>query len=235
MVGGIRYSALMLLSCLLTMLSGCGFREVLDDYPVSGVRIVLDWADAVENLPKTMRVIFYPKDTEGRKVEGYLPTAGGEMKVPPGNYAVVVYNYNTESVCIENDESYETIKAYTEQCIGMDVGEDMVWSPDDFYVVALDDVEIVKSETAIVMNLKPERVVSSYSFAIKVDGVENISAIVCHVSGLNGGYFLGKECAYPRKLPFVWRLIVKMECYGDISRISCFRKVPIHVPITRWC
>jgi len=41
-VGGIRYSALMLLSCLLTMLSGCGFREVLDDYPVSGVRIVLD-------------------------------------------------------------------------------------------------------------------------------------------------------------------------------------------------
>ena len=114
-VGGIRYSALMLLPCLLTMLSGCGFREVLDDYPVSGVRIVLDWADAAENLPKTMRVIFYPKDTEGRKVEGYLPTAGGEMKVPPGNYAVVVYNYNTESVCIENDESYETIKAYTEQ------------------------------------------------------------------------------------------------------------------------
>ena len=170
-VGGIRYSALMLLPCLLTMRSGCGFREVLDDYPVSGVRIVLDWVDVAENLPKTMRVIFYPKDTEGRKVEGYLPTAGGEMKVPPGNYAVVVYNYNTESVCIENDDSYETIKAYTERCIGMDVGEDMVWSPDDFYVVALDDVEIVKSETAIVMNLKPERVVSSYSFAIKVDGV----------------------------------------------------------------
>ena len=70
-VGGIRYSALMLLPCLLTMLSGCGFREVLDDYPVSGVRIVLDWVDVAENLPKTMRVIFYPKDTEGRKVEGY--------------------------------------------------------------------------------------------------------------------------------------------------------------------
>lgn len=211
-VGGIRYSALMLLSCLLTMLSGCGFREVLDDYPVSGVRIVLDWVDVAENLPKTMRVIFYPKDTEGRKVEGYLPTAGGEMKVPPGNYAVVVYNYNTESVCIENDESYETIKAYTEQCIGMDVGEDMVWSPDDFYVVALDDVEIVKSETAIVMNLKPERVVSSYSFAIKVDGVENISAIVCHVSGLNGGYFLGKRMCIPAEAP----VCVETDCKNGV-------------------
>lgn len=101
--------------------------------------------------------------------------------------------------------------------------------------MALDDVEIVKSETAIVMNLKPERVVSSYSFAIKVDGVENISAIVCHVSGLNGGYFLGKRMCIPAEAPVCVETDCKTECYGDISRISCFRKVLIHVPITRWC
>ena len=43
-------------------------------------------------------------------MDGYLPAAGGEMKVPPGHYAMIVYNYNTECVCIEGDECYGTIR-----------------------------------------------------------------------------------------------------------------------------
>ena len=33
------------------------------------------------------------------------------MKVPPGRYSVVAYNYNTESIRIRGEESYETIEA----------------------------------------------------------------------------------------------------------------------------
>ena len=211
-VENIRYNVPLTLFCLLIILSGCNFREVLDDYPVSGVQITLDWTGVAENLPKTVRVVFYPKDAEGRKVDGYLPAAGGEMKVPPGHYAMIVYNYNTECVCIEGDECYGTIRAYTERCIGMDAGEDMIWSPDDFYVVALDDVEIAKSEAAMVMKLKPERVVSSYSFAVKVDGVENISAVVCYVSGLNGGYFLGRRLCTLAEVP----VYVENDCKNGL-------------------
>ena len=106
MVENIRYNVPLPLFCLLIILSGCNFREVLDDYPDSGVQITLDWTGVAENLPETVRVIFYPKDAEGWKVDGYLPAAGGEMKVPPGHYAMIVYNYNTECVCIEGDECY---------------------------------------------------------------------------------------------------------------------------------
>ena len=220
-VENIRYNVPLPLFCLLIILSGCNFREVLDDYPVSGVQITLDWTGVAENLPETVRVIFYPKDAEGRKVDGYLPAAGGEMKVPPGHYAMIVYNYNTECVCIEGDECYGTIRAYTERCIGMDAGEDMIWSPDDFYVVALDDVEIAKSEAAMVMKLKPERVVSSYSFAVKVDGVENISAVVCYVSGLNGGYFLGRRLCTLAEVP----VYVENDCKNGLlqGHFSHFR------------
>ena len=49
-------------------------------------------------MPEGMRVIFYPKSEEGRKVESYLSVEGGEVKVPPGRYDMVIYNYNTESV-----------------------------------------------------------------------------------------------------------------------------------------
>lgn len=220
-VENIRYNVPLPLFCLLIILSGCNFREVLDDYPVSGVQITLDWTGVAENLPETVRVIFYPKDAEGRKVDGYLPAAGGEMKVPPGHYAMIVYNYSTECVCIEGDECYGTIRAYTERCIGMDAGEDMIWSPDDFYVVALDDVEIAKSEAAMVMKLKPERVVSSYSFAVKVDGVENISAVVCYVSGLNGGYFLGRRLCTLAEVP----VYVENDCKNGLlqGHFSHFR------------
>ena len=37
-----RYRFLVLLSSLL-MLTGCSRRDILDDYPVSGVDIKLDW------------------------------------------------------------------------------------------------------------------------------------------------------------------------------------------------
>ena len=103
----------------------------------------------------------------------------------------------------------------------MDAGEDMIWSPDDFYVVALDDVEIAKSEAAMVMKLKPERVVSSYSFAVKVDGVENISAVVCYVSGLNGGYFLGRRLCTLAEVP----VYVENDCKNGLlqGHFSHFR------------
>lgn len=44
------------------------------------------------------------------------------MKVPPGRYSVVVYNYNTESIRIRGEESYETIEAYTGNCNGLGIG-----------------------------------------------------------------------------------------------------------------
>ena len=79
------------------------------------------------------------------------------MKVPPGRYAVVAYNFNTESIQIRGDESYETIEAFTGHCTGLDIHEDMVWSPDPLYVVALDEVEIRQSDVALPLNWKRKR------------------------------------------------------------------------------
>ena len=91
-----RYVALVLLSSLLTLV-GCSRREILDDYPVTGINIRLDWEGVTGRLPEGIRVIFYPKDAQGRKIDTYLPAKGGEMKVPPGHYLAVIYNYDTQS------------------------------------------------------------------------------------------------------------------------------------------
>ena len=123
------------------------------------------------------------------------------MKVPPGKYAVVAYNFNTESIQIRGDESYETIEAFTGHCTGLDVHEDMVWSPDPLYVVALDEVEIRQSDVALPLNWKPEAVVDHYSFDIKVEGWDRISSIICHVDGLNGSYFIGNRACHLSEVP----------------------------------
>lgn len=202
-MGRIRYGWLLPMFCLLVSLSGCGFREMLDDYPVSGVRIALDWEGVAKGLPETMRVIFYPKDADGRKVDSYISAMGGEVKVPPGSYAVVIYNiYEVEtSVQIEGEDSYETIRAFTGPYTGLDAEEDLVWAPDPLYVVALDDVVVENSDEVLLLEVKPEAVVTKYSFEIKIEGWDRVSKVICHVDGLNGSYRLGKRAYERSKAP----------------------------------
>lgn len=47
----------LLLFVLSVLLAGCDFRDILDDYPVSGVKIKFNWK-GVDKLPEEMRVIF---------------------------------------------------------------------------------------------------------------------------------------------------------------------------------
>ena len=168
-----QYVFLLLLFVLSVLLAGCDFRDILDDYPVSGVKIKVNWK-GVDKLPEGMRVIFYPKSEEGRKVESYLSVEGGEVKVPPGRYDMVIYNYNTESVLIRNDDAYETIEVYTDYCKGLETSEKMVWSPDPLYVVSMNDMRIEKSEDVLLMEFQPKLVVKNYSFEIKVKGLKNV-------------------------------------------------------------
>lgn len=45
-----RFMLLVLLSSLL-VLNGCSRRDILDDYPVSGVEISLNWDGVTDKLP----------------------------------------------------------------------------------------------------------------------------------------------------------------------------------------
>lgn len=188
-----KYIFLVLLPSLLMILTGCSRRDVLDDYPVSGVNIMLDWEGVTDELPEGVRVIFYPKNAGGKKVDTYLPVKGGGVKVPPGRYSVVLYNYNTEMVQIEGEGAYETIEAFTGSCTGLCIVgmENIVWGPDPLYTVHLDDLYIENSEEELLLHWKPKLVVKTYSFKIKVEGLEYVSSVVGSVDGMAGRYYLG--------------------------------------------
>lgn len=150
-----------------------------------------------------VRIIFYPKDSQGRKIDTYLPAKGGEIKVPPGHYSAVIYNYDTEVVQIKDEGSYETIMACTGNCTGLGAEEtkDMVWGPDNFYVATLDDVEIGKEEELPTLEVKPKSVVTTYTFSIKTEGLKNVASILGSVSGMAECYHLGKGASLCRFAP----------------------------------
>lgn len=196
-----RYCVLVLLSSLLLM--GCERRELLDNYPVSGVQVKLNWSGVTDKLPEGMRIIFYPKDDEGVKVDQYLSAKGGEvLKVPPGRYAVVAYNYDTETILLRDEGSYERVEAYAVPCKEPGVKTDMVWGPELLYTAKIDELNIEKSDEVLVVELQPKLSVYTYSFEVKATGLKNVSTITGNVSGMDVCYALGdRDCSTCRTFP----------------------------------
>lgn len=218
-----RFMLLVLLSSLL-VLNGCSRRDILDDYPVSGVEISLNWDGVADKLPEGVRAIFYPKNGDGRKVDKYLSVRGGDMKVPPGRYSVVVYNYNAEYIRTRSEESYETIEAYTVNCSGIGITrtEKMVMSPDSLYVLNIDELKIDKSEEVLSLDWKLESVVKKYSFALEIKGLEYVTTVVGSINGLSDCYRIGKGYGASSSQPIYFE--AKKEGDKVIAYFTAFKQ-----------
>lgn len=223
-----RYLLLVLLSSLL-MWAGCSRRNVLDDYPVTGINIRLNWDKIDAPLPEGVRVIFYPKDDQGKKVDTYLPAKGGEVKVPPGHYSVVIYNHDSEVMKVEEDKNYETIIACPARYTGPEASEKegMVWGPDAFYVASPDEVVIGREEELPTLEITPKPVVITYRFEIKAEGLKNVSSIIGSVSGMAECYRLGKRSGVCRQAPIYCETrigdgVIKgtFTCFGPAKQVE---------------
>lgn len=108
---------LMMLLSLLTLVS-CERRPLneLNNRILLRLKIELKIMNVVEiEQPEVMRVVLYNPET-GRKVtEDYVPAEGGYISVPPGDYKIIVYNFDTESTLIRNDNMYYEIEGYTNE------------------------------------------------------------------------------------------------------------------------
>jgi len=65
--------------------------------------------------PEVMRVVFYNPETGKKVTEDYLSAGGGYISVPPGEYRAIVYNFDTESTLIRNDDNINEIECYTNE------------------------------------------------------------------------------------------------------------------------
>lgn len=156
-------SALLLLGSCLAFTS-CDYKDLCyDHHHLVSLRVLFDWQNVPEAQPEGMTVLFYNLDKPQAVPTRFdLPGRnGGVVKLEPGRYRAVAYNYDTECILLRNAEEWNTITAYTRvssieegtmlsrgpipRAAGTD-NEPVILEPDMLYACAGDPIKLEVTE-----------------------------------------------------------------------------------------
>ena len=150
--------------------------------------------------PSLMRCIFYDSESGAFVTQAFLPPTGGQVSlIPSREYDVLVYNFDTESTWLEDENWFHKIYASTSLIpdsfrtklrsrATKGEEEDIVYDPDHLFVGRLHDVFIpARSVDAppVVLNVRCETVVESWILEVRtITGKENIGTTAAVITGL---------------------------------------------------
>lgn len=197
-----KYTAALLL-CILS--ASCHRRPLTTaDYTVI-VNISIDTNIVnykVEKDPSLMRCIFYDSESGAFVTQAFLPPTGGQVSlIPAREYDVLVYNFDTESTWLEEENWFHKIYASTSlipdsfktklRSRASKTDEELiVYDPDHLYVGRLNDVFIPSRSVdapPVILDVECKTVVESWLLEVRtVTGVENIGSIAAVVTSLSG-------------------------------------------------
>lgn len=155
-----------------------------------------------EKDPSLMRCIFYDSKTGAFVTQAFLPPTGGQVSlIPAREYDVLVYNFDTESTWLENENWWNKIYASTSLIpdsfrtklrsrASKTDDEQIVYDPDHLYVGRLNDVFIPSRSVdapAVVLDITCRTVVESWIIEVKtITGKKNIGSMAGVVTSLAG-------------------------------------------------
>ena len=155
-----------------------------------------------EKDPSLMRCIFYDSKTGAFVTQAFLPPTGGQVSlIPAREYDVLVYNFDTESTWLENENWWNKIYASTSLIpdsfrtklrsrASKTDDEQIVYDPDHLYVGRLNDVFIPSRSVdapAVVLDITCRTVVESWIIEVKtITGAKNIGSMAGVVTSLSG-------------------------------------------------
>lgn len=161
----------------------------------------------VEKDPSLMRCIFYDSESGAFVTQAFLPPTGGQVSlIPSREYDVLVYNFDTESTWLEDENWFHKIYASTSLIpdsfrtklrsrATKGDKEDIVYDPDHLFVGRLNDVFIpARSVDAppVILDVTCETVVESWILEARtVTGKENIGTIAAVITSLSESNKIG--------------------------------------------
>lgn len=111
--------AVAVLFFFLSMFTACEHKDLwYEESNAYWVNVAYDWSQITDHeLPKAMRVLFYPLD--GERTEPYVfdfsGNEGGMVRLPAGDYEVVSFNHDTENILIGRAQDIDSITATTQR------------------------------------------------------------------------------------------------------------------------
>lgn len=194
--------------CILS--TGCKRRPLTTaDYAVI---LNIDFEREIVNYemskdPSLMRCIFYDSKSGAFVTQAFLPPTGGQVSlIPSREYDVLVYNFDTESTWIEDENWYQKIYASTSLIpdsfrtklrsrATKGDEEQIVYDPDHLFVGRLNDVYIPSrgvDAPPVILDVVCETVVESWLLEVRnVTGKKNIGSIAAVITGLSGSNRIG--------------------------------------------
>lgn len=205
-----RISTYILLMLLCILSASCQRRPLTtaDYMVVVNIEIEKDIVNyTVEKDPSLMRCIFYDSETGAFVTQAFLPPTGGQVSlIPAREYDVLVYNFDTESTWLEEENWYHRIYASTSLIpdsfrtklrsrASKGDEEEIVYDPDHLFVGRLNDVFIpARSVDAppVILDVRCETVVESWILEVRtVTGTKNIGSMAGVVTGLAASNRIG--------------------------------------------
>ncbi len=212
-----RYIAV-IVAWMILLLASCDAS--IHEYPSQGndeieVRVVLK-TDGVSNVScdiynvvqlkpamtsEMLRVLFYAPES-GRMVaqcfisQKMLTSEGDELiygrtYLPPGDYIMLAYNFDTETVRVEHENAISEINAFTPEVSG-NLGtlpdgnvDGRVFRQPEHLFVARQHIRIVEDSRLQVIEAEARTVVDTYYLQIRVRGLKYVSKAKATLSGMS--------------------------------------------------
>ena len=197
-----------LLIAVLTIASASCRRDPIV-YPVSNYYVTID-TDASPSetagtaVPTLYSVNFYETGTGKRVLHTFIrpdyhpegmPKGGYVSGLEPGEYDIVVYNYDTSNTIVESDDWISRIYARTDN-YGYNSGVPIIKMPDHLYVYAarVQVPFVTESDGVYIIDTDMKTVIEDWT--ISVTGIQNMSdieGISFYISGQERGRYIGPD------------------------------------------
>ncbi len=224
--GGLYKAAASCLAVVFLILTSACERRPLDD-PDSGTRIqialtvksVLNVNSSIYNekipvpdlKPEVMHVLFYDVDTDELLTETFISEVGendkgeytvsGNIRIGPGTYRMLTYNFGTEATMIKDYWSWSGITAHTNSVEENIIksykskapAEIITYMPDHLIVARNEAETIPYHDGNHVIHAEASTIIDTYYLQIKVEGLQYVASAKAFLSGMSGGNVLSRN------------------------------------------
>lgn len=158
------------------------------------VTLSLNWNDLPPNSTPPDSICFLFYSTSSKQVYKFASyTNELQASLPPGDYQVLVFNYNVSTLQFQYMEKYETAEV---ALVHKTKAEHIMPEPDLFYGTSIDNFTVDKNQGAI-QEIKPKKLVQNISFKIAVDKIADIVMCEGTISGVSSALNLSKSTSVP--------------------------------------
>ncbi len=172
------------------------------------------WEEKMSQLdPELMRVLVYDPETDKLLTQSFISSTEidaegnkvfmGSLGISHGNYNFLVYNFDTPTTQVNQENSEQSIIAFTDEVspamkaryLGTKADEDedinIHYEPEHLLVANEKDVRISPHDTLVVVRTEASTVVDTYYLQVRVKGMQFASSASAVISGLSPSNHIG--------------------------------------------